>query len=189
MHMVKESGLRKGVATFMREIVFGLEDSLVSTLGAVVGIAAGAQNRFIVILSGLVLIAVESISMAAGSYLSSKNASEAEETILREEGSRRRGLELRPIRAALVMGLFYLLGGSIPLLPFLFLPLNEASVTAVVITGCTLFAVGIFAATISKRSKLRGGFQMLIVSLSAALVGYLIGNAAANYLPTLLTRV
>lgn len=57
----------------IREIVFGLEDSLVSTIGVVAGIAAGTGDQKIVILSGLVLVVVEALSMAAGSFLSSQS--------------------------------------------------------------------------------------------------------------------
>lgn len=57
----------------IREIVFGLEDSLVSTIGVVAGIAAGTGDQKIVILSGMVLIVVEALSMSAGSFLSSQS--------------------------------------------------------------------------------------------------------------------
>ncbi len=60
----------------VREVVFGLEDSFVSTMGAVTGIAVGSGNSAIVLLSGFVLVGVEAVSMAAGSYLSSKAATE-----------------------------------------------------------------------------------------------------------------
>jgi len=52
--------------------VFGVEDSLVSTLGVLTGVAAGTQSTYVVVLSGVVLIFAEGLSMAAGSYLSSK---------------------------------------------------------------------------------------------------------------------
>jgi predicted membrane protein (TIGR00267 family) len=57
----------------LRDIVFGLEDGMVSTLGAITGIAIGSQNHFTVLLSGFVIIAVESISMGIGSYVSNKS--------------------------------------------------------------------------------------------------------------------
>lgn len=67
------------------EIVFGSEDGMVSTMGAVTGIAAASNNHFITILSGLVIIAVESISMAVGSYISTKSEKEHTERLLQEE--------------------------------------------------------------------------------------------------------
>lgn len=72
----------------IREIVFGLEDSLVSTVGAVSGIAVGSGDRYIVILSGIVLVAVEAVSMAAGSFLSSKSAAEVSAERARQDSSR-----------------------------------------------------------------------------------------------------
>lgn len=74
--------LRTGL---VREVVFGLEDGMVSTMGAVTGIAIGAQDHYLVLLSGLVIIAVESISMAVGSYLSNKSEKEIDERKLHEE--------------------------------------------------------------------------------------------------------
>ena len=47
----------------IREIVFGVEDGMVSTLGALTGIAVGSRNHFFVILSGIVIVIVEAISM------------------------------------------------------------------------------------------------------------------------------
>jgi predicted membrane protein (TIGR00267 family) len=60
----------------VRDVVFGLEDSLVSTLGTVTGVAVGTHDPFYVVLTGVVLVFVEAISMTAGSYLSSKSAKE-----------------------------------------------------------------------------------------------------------------
>lgn len=62
------------LSRMMRHIVFGLEDGSVSTLGAVTGIAVGTRSGGVVILAGLVIIAVEALSMGAGAYLSSKSA-------------------------------------------------------------------------------------------------------------------
>lgn len=157
--------LRRAVRGSIREIVFGLEDSLVSTLGAVTGIAAGAQSTFIVILSGLVLIAVESASMAAGSYLSSEAAADR-----------------RPLRAAWVMGLCYILGGFVPLLPYVFLPIRLAYIPSIVLTALALLLVGVWRAEFTKHSRLRSGIEMVVVSLGAALIGYLIGRAVGVYL-------
>ena len=81
-------GIRSKVEGSIREIVFGAEDSLVSTLGAITGIAAGTNNEFVVVLSGVVLIVVEALSMSAGSYLSSKSAREVYNLRHRQDTSR-----------------------------------------------------------------------------------------------------
>jgi len=69
----------------LRDAVFGSQDGLVSTLGALTGIAEGTQSGRFVVLSGFVIVAVESLSMAAGSYLSSKTQREYLEHLLEEE--------------------------------------------------------------------------------------------------------
>lgn len=71
--------------SLIREVVFGMEDGMVSTFGAVVGIAATTSNPFTVILAGSILIAVESLSMAVGAYLSSKSEKEIDQRKLDEE--------------------------------------------------------------------------------------------------------
>jgi predicted membrane protein (TIGR00267 family) len=80
--------LKDRLSGSIREVVFGLEDSFVSTLGAVSGIAVGSGDKYIVILSGLVIVSVEAISMAAGSYLSSEAAAELYDERHRQDASR-----------------------------------------------------------------------------------------------------
>lgn len=79
--------------SIIREGVFGLEDGMVSTLGAITGIATATGDYFTVILSGCVVISVESISMAVGSYLSSKSEKEIAQRMLYEE---KKEIELYP---------------------------------------------------------------------------------------------
>lgn len=73
------------IASSIREIVFGIEDGMVSTLGAVTGIAVGSQDHFTVVLAGMVIIAVESISMGIGSYISNLSESDILKRKLYEE--------------------------------------------------------------------------------------------------------
>ena len=61
-------------ASYIRNFVFGVEDSLVSTVGLLSGVAiAGVEQKYIFI-TGLILIFVEAFSMAVGSFLSEESA-------------------------------------------------------------------------------------------------------------------
>lgn len=73
------------ISTNIRQIVFGMQDGMVSTLGAITGIAIGSINPFFVILAGVAIISVESISMGIGAYTSSRSEKKLTERILREE--------------------------------------------------------------------------------------------------------
>lgn len=77
----QESKFSKGI----REIVFGAEDGMVSTLGALTGIAIGTSDYFTIILAGLVIVAVESTGMSVGSFLSNKSVKEVNQRKLDEE--------------------------------------------------------------------------------------------------------
>lgn len=73
------------IASVLKEVVFGMEDGMVSTLGSITGIAIGSGNQSTVILAGSVIVAVESISMGIGSYLSNKSEEEMEQRKMQEE--------------------------------------------------------------------------------------------------------
>ena len=75
----------KDVSPLFREITFGLEDSLVSTLGAVTGIAAGTGSSLTVLLAGIVYVVIESLSLAAGAFISSKTQTEVQKQELEQE--------------------------------------------------------------------------------------------------------
>ncbi len=169
------------IASSIRELVFGLEDSLVSTLGTITGIAVGTQSTYVVILSGFVLIAAESTSMAAGSYLSSRSAEDAETETEKEDGKKFRHKKAHPIRGSVVMLISYILGGFVPLFPYFFLSTQQALLPSVVLTIITLFLVGVWSSSYTKRSSVRSGFEMVVISLSAALIGYLIGLLVNHY--------
>jgi VIT1/CCC1 family predicted Fe2+/Mn2+ transporter len=68
-----------------REIVFGMQDGMVSTLGALTGIAVGSGDHFIVLLSGISVITAASVSMAIGTYNSLSTEKKIERRILDEE--------------------------------------------------------------------------------------------------------
>ncbi len=57
---------------YVRSLMFGLQDGLVSTTGVVVGISSGVSDKSIIILASLVAVTVEATSMAAGQYSSEK---------------------------------------------------------------------------------------------------------------------
>jgi vacuolar iron transporter family protein len=81
-----------------------------------------------------------------------------------------------PIKGAMVMALSFILGGVIPVLPFLALPLNTALALAVMLTGAALFSVGMFKGRLAGQSLGRSGLEFLIIALIATGIGYAIGS-------------
>jgi VIT1/CCC1 family predicted Fe2+/Mn2+ transporter len=90
----KESIERKGR---VREVVFGVQDGLLSTLGFVAGLHGATADTHIVLLAGLVEMVSGAMSMAAGAYLSSQAEVEVYE---REIADERRRFEEEPYLAS-----------------------------------------------------------------------------------------
>lgn len=163
----------KVVGGSLRELIFGMEDGLVSTLGVITGIATGTEDKKVVILSGLILILVESLSMAAGTYLSNKAERDQEKL------AKFKDHHLSPDIGMLVMGITYIIGGAVPLVPYLFLPIGLALPLSIVLTLITLFGVGYFKGKVTKTARVCSGLEMVVVSATAAVFGYLIGYFGA----------
>ena len=160
--------------SFIREIVFGLEDSLVSTVGAVTGMAVGFTYAPIVVFGGIVIVLVEAFSMAAGSYLSSKTAG----AIAHNESE---GDLLHPVLGAGIMGLSYIVAGLLPLFPYMFLGAGDvgalkAAPISIVLTLIALFYLGVWGSRYTKRSWWKSGLEMFVVGGAAILLGFLVAR-------------
>ncbi len=218
----------------IRELVFGVQDGLISTLGALTGIAVGTESQLAVVVAGFVIVSVESLSMAAGSYLSSKSQRQYLERLLKEEQEairrdpaneqrellamyRERGFtdeeiqiisrrlfanprwlledmahkELgicpeqleEPLSNAVVMGSSYLVGGMIPVAPYLLWPIGQALWVSILATGAALFAFGSLKGRLVSKSWWASGLEMLGVAGFACLMGWAIGTLAKGILP------
>ncbi len=163
--MPKKTKLEK--ATFVRNFIFGVEDSLVSTVGLVSGIAIADVERSTIFLSGMVLIVVEALSMGAGSVLSE---SATEEFIYK----RKRSGTLSYI-GGLIMFLSYFTAGFIPLLPYILFDVRIAFPLSIAASLFTLFALGSIAAKYFQANVLRNGFRMLILGGLAISAGTFVG--------------
>ena len=213
----------------IKQIVFGTQDGMVSTLGAVTGIAIGSDDTFTVVLAGLAIITVESISMAIGSFTSSltehdvANRMVAEERIEIEAYPRReveelvalyerdgwprslalemanhassdgelmlkemkyRELELSSrsgssaVADGAVMFVSYMIGGSIPLVAYFFMPIQDAIRISIPLTLSGLFILGVLTTFVTKVHWLRAGLRLLVLGSLALLAGYVVGDSA-----------
>jgi predicted membrane protein (TIGR00267 family) len=85
--------------------------------------------------------------------------------------------ETRPIRAALVVGVSTAMGSSVPLVPFLVLPVQEAAVVALVAGAAVLAIAGAVRADLAGGGRIRAALEMVAIGVVSALAGFLIGRA------------
>lgn len=84
--------------------------------------------------------------------------------------------ETRPARAAAVVGLSTALGSSVPLLPFVLLPISVASFVALLGAGLVLALAGVERARMTGGRPLRAAAEMVVIGLVSAFAGYVIGR-------------
>jgi len=85
-----------------------------------------------------------------------------------------------PRRSAFLVGSATVLGHFVPLVPFFFtqLSLVNAAIIATVLSGCTLFAIGIYEARVTAGSLWRSGLRITVIGLASGLAGLVIGHFA-----------
>jgi vacuolar iron transporter family protein len=89
----------------------------------------------------------------------------------------------RPLQAALVMAVSFIVGALIPIMPYFVLKGTAALYLSITLSALTLFAVGVFKGRLAGKSELRSGVQFFAIAVSAALLGYLIGLVVQYLFP------
>jgi VIT1/CCC1 family predicted Fe2+/Mn2+ transporter len=82
-----------------------------------------------------------------------------------------------PTKAALFTGLSFAVVSLIPILPFAFMKVNLAVITAAVASIACLFLVGASKAIFTRQSWVRSGLEMMAIGALASLATYAIGLA------------
>lgn len=158
---------------FVRNFVFGVEDSLVSTAGLLTGIAAAEVPRATILLTGATLVFVEAFSMATGSFLSEQSVED-----LRMAGKKRHVHSSQSFFGGAVMFLSYVAAGVIPLFPYAIFEREQGLLISVAVSLATLFFLGAGSGFFARRHILASGLRMLALGSIAMLVGTFVGFVA-----------
>jgi VIT1/CCC1 family predicted Fe2+/Mn2+ transporter len=151
----------------IRSFTFGVEDSLVSTVGLVSGIAVAGTSRETILLTGLVLIFVEAFSMGVGELLSDNSA---------QEYAHKKYVALsKSFFTALVMFFSYLAAGLVVIGPYLFFENSYALSLSLSVTFIALFLLGLLGGFVSRTSMVHRGLLMILVGGFAVIVGVVVG--------------
>jgi VIT1/CCC1 family predicted Fe2+/Mn2+ transporter len=215
----------------VREIVFGVQDGVLTTAGVLAGLSGAVSRREQIILAALASTAAGALSMAAGAYLGTRAETEVIRTEMRhareqaksqpyivqeslldqlaKEGlSREAGYRVvrllssapqalystaeekiyglsggsfgNPIVDGLLMGIAFLVGAVVPLLPFvLFSSVRTGLIAGLGTTALVLFGVGytVEGWLAEHRYPSIAGARFLAIALGAAAIGYVIGLA------------
>jgi len=152
---------------YLRSLMFGLQDGIVSTTGVVVGISTGVNNKEIVVLAALVAVTVEATSMAAGLYSSEKAVHQMDKS-----GKHTDSLLI----GALIMFIAYMIGGSFSIIPTIIFDQSTGRILAVASAFTGLFIIGYIKGHIVEHKPLRSAVELFIIGSIATTIGVIVGN-------------
>ena len=154
--------------TYLRNFIFGVEDSLVSTVGLLAGVAAADISQKAILTTGLVLIVVEGFSMGIGSFLTEETA---------EEMAGEKPQTLEAIKGACTMLVSYCLAGLLPLSPYVFFSGQKAVAISVALSLFGLMILGYGTSVFYGRPRpWARAIKMFFLGGIAVLAGMLIGK-------------
>ena len=76
---------------------------------------------------------------------------------------------------AAVVGISTFSGAMLPLIPYFFLSVRGALISAMVISVIVLAGIGIYKANMTMGKPFKSALQMVLIGMGAAIAGYLIG--------------
>jgi VIT1/CCC1 family predicted Fe2+/Mn2+ transporter len=167
-------GLRGLAEHYLKDLVYGANDGIITTFAVVAGVAGAQLEPRIVLILGCANLLADGFSMGASNFLSIRS----DEAVRSASGLA--VLEPFPARhSAATFGAF-VLAGVVPLLSYAFGDGGDRFPLAVGLTLLTLFGVGAARALVTRLKWWRSGLEMLLVGSVAAAVAYGVGAFIAG---------
>ena len=162
-------GLRRLAQHYMKDLVYGANDGIITTFAIVAGVAGAELDPRIVLILGFANLLADGFSMGASNFL----AIRSDEAVRLTSGLAVQ--EPFPARHSLATFGAFVVVGIVPLASYVLTTNGHQFRTAVVLTLATLFTVGAARSIVTNIRWWRGGFEMLAVGSIAAAVAYGIG--------------
>ena len=153
---------------YIGSMVLGLNDALVELTVAIAGLTFALANTRMVALVGIITGISATLSMAASNYLAE-----------RSDGNE------NALKSSFYIGAAYLITVALMVLPYLLLPNSLYALAFAIMLGIVIFIIFFFTYYISvaRNQKFFKRFlEMAVISLSVALISFLIGLATKSLL-------
>jgi len=180
--------LTKSGAIARRYFVIGAFDGALTILGVIIGAYASQGHehpdlaRHLILAAGFAGGIALSISSTVGAYEAERvehllQHKQLEKAMLRPvEGDRLDAMKVSISVSAAAHGVAPLVAAFVPLLPFFFLSLDDAVVTAIGLTLGFLFVLGAYLGSLIKEMIFYTGLRFVIAGLATAVILILVGG-------------
>lgn len=163
--------------------VLGASDGIVTTFAVVAGVAGAGLAPSIIIVLGIANMVADGLSMAIGDFLGERSERQLE---FQQTGKQPPAGLWKP---GLTTFIAFNLAGSLPLLPYVLVPLFGVAIPAhhqfplsILSTAIALFVVGSLRSIILHTFWLKNGLEMLGVGSVAAVAAYVLGSVVERSL-------
>ena len=164
---IEPKGIMAMARHYLRDVVYGANDGIITTFAVVTGVAGGSLSQFAVLVVGTANLAADGVAMGVGNLL----AIWAHESAL--EADDRPEEEAFPWKHGVATLVAFVLAGAIPLIPYV-VPLAERLrlPSSALLTMTALFSVGIARAAVTRDRWWRTGSEMLLLGGVVAAAAY-----------------
>lgn len=167
---VEPVGVSATARHYIRDLVYGANDGIITTFAVVSGATGGALPAAAVLIIGAANLAADGMSMGVGNL----QAIRAHERVRAADGLPEE--EAYPWKHGTATLLAFVGAGAIPLLPFVLPGAGDRAVWSTALTFLALFLVGAARATLTSERWWRAGLETL--SLGAIVAGAAYGASA-----------
>ena len=171
---VEPSGPGDIARHYIRELIYGANDGIITTFAVVAGVAGGGLSLRVVLIIGAANLIADGLSMAVGNYLSIRShESVLEAQELPEE-------ETFPFRHAVATFFAFVAAGIVPLVPYM-TPVftGERFTISILLTLTAMFVVGASRSLITRIRWWTGGLEMLGLGAVVAALAFASGRLVA----------
>lgn len=164
-----------GVARhYIRDLVYGANDGVITTFAVVAGVTGGALAPRTILVLGIANLLADGLSMGVGNYLGIRSDERVREAQQLPE------LEANPARHGMAMFLAFVAAGAVPLLPYVLPGLDiDRFVWSTVLSLVVLFSVGAARARVGAGSWWMNGVEMLGLGAIVGVASYYVGAIVA----------
>jgi VIT1/CCC1 family predicted Fe2+/Mn2+ transporter len=162
-----------GVGHYLRDLVYGASDGVVTTLAVIAGVVGAQLPSHVAFVLGLANLLGDGFSMGASNYLALKSELEQSGASVRQE---------RPARHGGATFAAFVVVGGIPLVAFL-APFDQRIEFALVLSAMALSLAGAARARFVSRPAWKCALEMLAIGAIASGVAFGVGWAARRLVP------
>jgi VIT1/CCC1 family predicted Fe2+/Mn2+ transporter len=172
---VEPSGAAATARHYIRDLVYGANDGIITTFAVVSGVAGGQLSQLAVLVVGAANLAADGVSMGVGNFL----AIRADERAREADGLPE--LERHPWKHGLATLLAFVAAGAIPLAPYVIPMLSIQLQISTALTFGALFTLGAARALVTRDRWWQTGLETLALGAFVAGAAYGAGRLVASF--------